>query len=57
MMKKNFESGIEILSELIEEDKEKPIGSFLKPLIYSCRSYGYMSLGKFQQARDDLDKI
>jgi hypothetical protein len=26
----------------------------LKPLVYSSRSYGYMSLGKFQQAKDDL---
>lgn len=53
-MKKNFESGAKAFSELIDEDKEKPIGGFLKPLIYSCRAYGYMSLGKFQQARDDL---
>ena len=55
-MKKNFEEGIKILSELID-DPEKPVGSFLKPLIYSSRSYGLMSLNKFQQAKEDLDKL
>ncbi len=56
MMKKNFEEGIKILSELID-DTERPVGSFLKPIIYSSRSYGYMSLNKFQQARDDLERL
>lgn len=43
MMKKNYKEGIKILTELLE-DKEKPLSSFLKPLFYSTRSYGYMSL-------------
>lgn len=55
-MKKNFEEGVRILGELLD-DPEKPAGSFLKPLLYSSRSYGYMSLNKFQQARDDLEKL
>lgn len=53
LMKKNFDRGIKILSELIDQN-EKPVGNFLKPLIYSSRSYGYMSLCKFQQAKEDL---
>lgn len=56
-MKKNFDTGIKILSELIASGGEKPLGNFLKPLVYSSRSYGYMSLGKFQQAKDDLEKL
>ena len=49
MMKKNYEEGIRILTELLNED-DKPINNFLKPLIYSSRSYGYMSLSKFHEA-------
>lgn len=51
LMKKNFEAGIKILSELIDGQPDKPVGSFLKPLILSSRSYGYMSLSKFQQTK------
>ena len=47
MMKKNYSEGIQILTQLLEED-DKPLNTFLKPLIYSSRSYGYMSLSKFQ---------
>ena len=53
LMKKNFEEGIRILTQLID-DFERPVGNFLRPLIYSSRSYGNMSLNKFQQAREDL---
>lgn len=56
-MKKNFETGIKILSELIDGNPEKPIGNFLKPLVYSSRSYGYMSLNKFQPAKEDLERL
>ena len=54
LMKKNFDVGIKILTELISGNGEKPLGNFLKPLVYSSRSYGYMSLGKYQQAKEDL---
>lgn len=35
----------------MEQNAEKPIGNFLKPLVYSCLAYGYMSLCKYQQAK------
>ena len=54
MMKKNYHEGINILTQLLEED-DKPLNNFLKPLIYSSRSYGYMSLSKFQEATEDLE--
>ena len=54
MMKKNYEEGIMILSKLLEED-DKPLNNFLKPLIYSSRSYGYMALSKFHEATEDLE--
>lgn len=41
----------------MEQNAEKPIGNFLKPLVYSSLSYGYMSLCKFEQARDELEKL
>lgn len=56
-MKKNFETGIKILSELMDQNAERPVGNFLKPLIYSSRAYGYMSLCKFQQAKEDLERL
>ncbi len=43
MMKKNYSEGIKILTELAN-DTDKPMSNFLKPLFYSSRSYGYMSL-------------
>jgi tetratricopeptide (TPR) repeat protein len=43
MMKKNYEEGVKILTELAE-DKDKPLSNFLKPLFYSTRSYGHMAL-------------
>ena len=43
MMKKNYTEGIKILTELAY-DTDKPMSNFLKPLFYSSRSYGYMSL-------------
>lgn len=56
LMKKNFDTGIKILTDL-SNSGEKPLGNFLKPLVYSSRSYGYMSLGKYQQAKEDLEKL
>ena len=53
MMKKNYQEGIKILTELLEE-KDKPLSNFLKPLFYSTRSYGYMALEKYQNAKEDL---
>lgn len=43
MMKKNYQDGVKILTELAE-DQSKPLSNFLKPLFYSTRSYGYMAL-------------
>lgn len=56
MMKKNYAEGIKILTELAN-DSDKPMSSFLKPLFYSSRSYGYMSLEKFSLAKEDLDTM
>jgi hypothetical protein len=53
MMKKNYQEGIKILTELLE-DQDKPMSGFLKPLFYSTRSYGYMALEKYQNAKEDL---
>lgn len=55
-MKKNFAEGIKTLTELLD-DQEKPVSNFLKPIIYSSRSYGYMALEKYQNAKDDLDAM
>jgi hypothetical protein len=58
MMKKNYQEGIKILTELLNnEDGEKPISNFLKPLFYSTRSYGFMNLEKFPQALEDLENM
>jgi hypothetical protein len=56
MMKKNYEEGVKILTELAE-DKEKPLSNFIKPLLYSTRSYGYMALEDFHRAKEDLDSM
>lgn len=50
MMKKNYNEGIKILTELAN-DTDKPMSNFLKPLFYSSRSYGYMSLEKYALAK------
>ncbi len=56
MMKKNYQEGIKILTELLE-DQDKPMSGFLKPLFYSTRSYGYMALEKYQNAKEDLQAM
>lgn len=56
MMKKNYQEGIKVLTELLD-DKDKPLSSFLKPLFYSTRSYGYMALERHQNAREDLEAM
>lgn len=56
MMKKNYQDGVKILSQL-QEDTAKPLSNFLKPLLYSTRSYGYLALEKYQNAKDDLDAM
>lgn len=56
MMKKNYQEGVRILTEL-EEDREKPLSNFLKPLFYSTRSYGNMAMERHQQAREDLEAM
>ena len=56
MMKKNYQEGIKILTELLE-DQDKPLSNFLKPLFYSTRSYGYMALEKYQNAKEDLEAM
>ena len=50
MMKKNYQDGVKILNDL-QNDREKPLSSFLKPLFYSTRSYGNMALERHQQAK------
>jgi len=56
MMKKNYSEGIKVLTELAN-DTDKPMSNFLKPLFYSSRSYGYMSLEKYALAKEDLDTM
>ena len=56
MMKKNYQEGVRILTEL-EDDREKPLSNFLKPLFYSTRSYGNMAMERYQQAREDLEAM
>ena len=56
MMKKNYNEGIKILTQLAN-DTDKPMSNFLKPLFYSSRSYGYMSLEKYALAKEDLDTM
>ena len=56
MMKKNYQEGVKILTELLE-DQEKPLSNFLKPLFYSTRSYGFMAMEKFQNAKEDLEAM
>ena len=53
MMKKNYQEGIKILTELLE-DEDKPLSNFLRPLFFSTRSYGFMAMDKCQDANDDL---
>ena len=43
MMKKNYDEGVKILTQLAE-DRDRALSNFLKPLFYSTRSYGYMAL-------------
>ena len=50
MMKKNYSDGVTVLTALAE-DKEKPLSNFIKPLLYSTRSYGYMALEDFHHAK------
>ena len=56
MMKKNYEEGVKILTEL-SQDKDKPLSNFIKPLFYSTRSYGYMALYEFHKAKEDLENM
>lgn len=50
MMKKNYQDGVRMLTELTD-DREKPLSNFIKPLLYSTRSYGFMALEKYQNAK------
>ncbi len=56
MMKKNYDEGVKILTQLAE-DRDRALSNFLKPLFYSTRSYGYMALEEFHKARDDLENM
>jgi hypothetical protein len=50
-MKRKYTEGIENLTNLV---KNFSMGEFLKPLIYTYRSYGYFCVGKHQKAFNDL---
>jgi hypothetical protein len=54
LMKRKYKEGIENLSKLI---KAYNLGDFLKPLVYTYRSYGYFCLGKHQKALTDLQEV
>ena len=53
LMKKNYAEGTKILTELLE-DNERPLSNFIKPLVYSTRAYGNLSLEKYQSAKEDI---
>ncbi|EGR34644.1 hypothetical protein IMG5_005100 [Ichthyophthirius multifiliis] len=54
LMKRKYQEGIENLSKLV---KGYNLGDFLKPLVYTYRSYGYFCLGKHQKALLDLQTV
>jgi hypothetical protein len=54
IMKKKFKKGIENFSVLC---KRENLSDYIRPLVYSFRSYGYFCQHKFSNAINDLKNL